>query len=381
MTHPDPAAHNEAVASLWDDYAHERNDRVPICFASDESLWLRLTGRSYRGFYTDPRAQLDVTLAGLAWLAENIVHDQAIGLPDAWMVAPRFWMDEAEFFGCPVRLQDDSYAWAVPLPDAKADLLARLRDLDAAERIQATSLWRLWTAMAEIADGMTCRDRPVRVTVPAGGSHGIFTVACHVRGVEALCQDLVEDPDFASELIGLIADKTYERIVAWLRLAGQEPAYPSAAGWGLCDDALQLISPAAYRRCILPHHQRLYAAMTTGPRHIHLCGRSAQHFRTLYEELGITTLDGPGPFVDHGALLAAMPGLRINAQADHTVLLLGPEGAIRAMVEGLLSPAARQPGRMNVMGFIGPATPPAHLRAMYEAGLAFGRIAQAAAGV
>ena len=52
-------AHNEAVDRLWADYGRGENERVPVTFASDEFLWLGLSGRTFREFYTDPRVQLE----------------------------------------------------------------------------------------------------------------------------------------------------------------------------------------------------------------------------------------------------------------------------------------------------------------------------------
>jgi hypothetical protein len=294
---------------------------------------------------------------------------------DAWTVAPRFWMDEPEFFGCEVEIQQDTYAWSKPLSDSKVDLLARLADIDPVARVQETSLWALQAAMKDLGDGLTWRELPVNVAFPGGGTLGVLTVACHVRGAEAMCLDLAEDPDFAFEFLGLITEKIIGKIEAWNRLLDTGAPLPGE-GWGMCDDSLQFISAETYRRSVLPHHERIYSAMTTGLRTLHLCGHSAQHYRTLYDTLGITVLDGPGPFVDHGALLAEMPKLSFNGQVDHTVLLLGPPSSIDEMLRGLLTGSAKQPGRLNIMGYVGPETPAAYLQAMYEAGKRHGRIGQ-----
>jgi hypothetical protein len=367
-------AHNEAVAELWRAYGQRENARVPISFATDEAVWLHLTGRSFRDFYLDPAVQLQVQLEGQAWWAETIVHDQPFGPPaEAWTVAPRFWMEEPEYFGCEVVIQEDSFAWAKPLTDSKADLLHRLAGLDPVTSIKQGQLWRLYTALRELTDGLVWRDLPVRLSPPGGGTNGIFTVACHVRGAEALCLDLAEDPDFAREVLGIITEKTIARITAWHELAATGATLPLPS-WGMADDSVQFISPRAYVETVLPSHERIYAAMTTGARSMHLCGHSQQHFAALYHQLGIRLLDGPGPFVDWGALLETYPGLSINAQADHTRLLLGPCEDIRQMLREALTEGARQPGRLQVMGFLAPQTPLSHLRCMYEAGRELGRI-------
>lgn len=367
--------HNEEVAALWEAYARAENKRVPIVFAADESLWLKLAEESFRRFYTDPRTQLEVSLRGAAWFAANVVGDQNRGSPEVWSVGPRFWMDESEFFGCEVVIQEDTFAWSKPLPGAKGELLRRLADIEPVARVKATRLWTLWEGMKELAEGMTWEGRDVTVGAPGGGTHGIFTVACHLRGVEALCLDLVEDPGFAREFLGLVTEKTIGKIKAWNALTGTGAEYPNSGGWGMADDSIQLLSAETYRMAVLPHHERVYSAMTTGARSMHLCGYSMQHFPTLYDELAITALDGPGPFVDHGALLREMPKLSISGQVDHTVLLLGPALAIEEMMRGVLTDEAKQPGRLSLLGYVGPETSLENTRLMYEAGKKFGVVA------
>lgn len=374
LTADEAIAHNAAVARLWEDYGRCANERVPITLASDEALWLNLTGHSFREFYTDAEVQLHAQLAGQAWMCQALVHDQRFGVPEeAWTVTPRFWMDEPEVFGCQVVIQEDTFAWSQPLALSKRDLLGHLADLDMEAAVRRSRLWQLYCRLRDLAAGMTWCGLPVRVAMPGGGTHGIFTTACHVRGAEQLCLDLVEDPDFVRQFLDLMVDQTVARIRAWHRLAETGTELPLPA-WGMADDSLQFISAATYRQCVLPCHQRLYATMTNGCRSIHLCGHASQHYGILYDELGIRLLDGPGPFVDLGELLAAFPELTVNAHVDHTVLLLGPEEAIERMIHQMLTPAAKQPGRLQVMGFLVPDTPLRNVRCLYEAGRAFGRL-------
>ena len=378
MTPGELALHNEMVAELNAAYAEGRNERVPITVASDESLWLHLAGRSFREFYTDPKVQLDVMLQGMAWFAENVVHDGRMGAPpDAWTVAPRWWMDEPECLGCDVVVQEHDFAWSRPLNVPKPDLLAHVRAIDPLDAVRRSRLFRLYEQVRDLADGRVFRDLPVRVASP-GGTHGVFTIAARVRGEERLCLDLAEDPDFAFDFIGAVTDHTIGRVKAWHRLAETGREFPGPDGWGMPDDSLQLISPETYRRLVLPHHQRYYAAFTTGWRSMHLCGYAQQHYETLHRQLGITALDGPGPFADLGGCLTRMPELSISAQTDHTLLITGPDADIDQMMRSMLMPETKQPGRYRITGFIVPDTPLANVRRMVEAGKTYGKIASPA---
>ena len=369
----DVPAHNAEIEQLMEDFRDGRNRRVPITFATDEAVWLDVTGHSFREFYCSPAIQIKVNLEGRAWFVENIVHDGPVGLPEEeWVVAPRWWMACSEFFGCEVTVQEDDFAWSEPLGGTKVDLLRRIRDIDPLQSARQSHLRRLYEGMKEAGDGMTFRGLPVRVVSPGGSSHGIFTEACRVRGLEQMCMDLAEDPEFAHEFLDLITEKLIERIHVWRSLDGNEEELPTPGAWGSPDDSLQLISGHMYEEFVRPCHERLYSAMTTGARNIHLCGRAEQHYRTLYDRLGVRTIDGPGTFVDHGKWLTELPELRINAQTNHTTLMLGPASAIEEMMRSMLTEEAKQPGRFLVMGFLLRATPLSHVQAAYEAGKRYG---------
>jgi len=92
----------------------------------------------------------------------------------------------------------------------------------------------------------------------------------------------------------------------------------------MADDSLQLLSPKLYREFVLPFHRKMYAEMTTGIMSIHLCGHSEQHFKTLHDELGIRSFDGPGPWVDIGWMRDEFgTEVRVNAQVLHQKLKEG----------------------------------------------------------
>lgn len=369
-------AHNAAVKQLWDDYGQNRHSRVPIHFAFDEQVRLPLYGCTFREYYTDPLLQVRVQLETEKWIREHVVQDSWMGLPEgAWTVSPVLWMDEKEFFGCEVVIQDDDYAWAKPIPADKPDLLARLRELDPLERVRGSRLFRFYTAMKEAVEGMEFCGRPVAVGFPGGGTHGLFTTAAEVRGLEQLCLDLKTDPDFAHEYLALVAEKILGRIRAWHQLAGVERDFPSSAAWGLADDSLQLISAATYREFVLPLHERMYAAMTTGPRTMHLCGYVRQHFRILHEELGIMSFDGPGPHLDLGELRAELgEEVHFCGRLHATVVQRGPKAAIDAMLRNFLTPEAKRGGRLDLLVYVPRGTPWEHLEWVYEAGLRHGRL-------
>jgi len=332
----------ENIRQLWDDFTRKQNRRVPMTFVCDEQIWLKASGYKFGEFYKDPKVHLDAQLEGRRWFCDNIAGDMIPGYPERWGIGVQEWMDENEFFGCEVIYQEDDYAWALPLPMDKESLLGHIADLDSEERVRQNSALKMYQALKELADGMVYFDRPVDVHPPGGGTHGIFTKSAEIRGLEQICIDLHEDPEFAEKLLNLVTDKTIARIKAFRKLTGIEAELPSSGGFGFADDSLQMLSAKMYERFVLPRHERLYSAMTTGPRSIHLCGRSSQHYELLRHKLGITALDGPGPFIDHGHYLKTLgPEFNFSAQTDHTVLARGPESEIDAMIGGSSPPRRR----------------------------------------
>ena len=368
---PTPERASE-IEELWADYRRGQNRRVPVIFASDEQLWLKVAGHTFKEFYLGPRVHLQVQLEGRLWFCEHVPGDMLPGLPERWDVGVQLWMEENEFFGCTVTYQEDDYAWGQPLELDGQELLSYLANLDAEEQVRHSSAYRMYQALCELAEGLSFRDRPVAVVRPGRGTHGIFTKAAEVRGLERLCLDLHEQPDFADEYLRLITENTIARIAAWRRLTGGEAR--SGEWCSYPDDSLQMISAADYARFVLPCHQALYAASCKFKRGIHLCGQAQQHYAVLHDRLGVTSIDGPGPFIDHGHYLQAFPDLSFNAQTEHTVVQFGSPPEVEEMMRGLLNPRAKVPGRFNVAGFVARTTPLCNIQACYEAGLRYGAI-------
>ena len=374
----DAAGRAREVEDLWSAFARSENRRVPLTFFCDEQVWLKVCGRTFREFYLRPDVQFDVQLKGLKWFSENVVGDMLPGPPQRWRVCVRLWMEEDEFFGCDVVYQEDDYAWAKPLAMGRAELLDYLSELDPEERVRSSRAFRTYQALRELAEGRTFLDRPVVIVQPGTSTHGIFTKAAEVRGIEQILLDIYEAPGFVEKYLRLVTEKTIGRIRAWHKLTtGSEPELPRADAFSFCDDSLQLISAGTYERFVLPCHERLCSAMTTGRRAMHLCGRAAQHYELIHDRLGVRMIDGPGPFVDHGHYLRKFgPDFAFSAQTDNAVLATGSPADVEGMVRGLMTPGARAPGRFQVMGFVTGATPLENVRACYAAARRYGVIAR-----
>jgi uroporphyrinogen-III decarboxylase len=368
MLPTDASEHATEVKELWQAFGRKENRRVPISYATDEQLWLRVSGHRFREFYTDPKVHLKAQLEGRRWFCENVICDVQPGLPQRWGIGVQHWMTENEFFGCEVVYQEDDYAWAKPLPLAKDDLLKHLADIDPEESLQRTRAYRMYLALKDLTQGMTYLERPVDMMFFGQSIHGIFTKAAEIRGLDQICLDLCDDPGFVRKLLEVVTEKTVARVRAWEKLnTGKTDNLPTAGGFGIADDSLQMISARQYDEFVLPFHEQLFSALTTGRRTIHLCGRAMQHYESLRHKLGIVHIDGPGPFVDHAKYLEAFgPDFSFCAQTNHTALAHGSRQEIEEMLRELLTPGAKQPGRFQVMGYVCRDTPLENLQACYE---------------
>ena len=368
-------AHEEEVRRLLEAYDRGKDVRVPLNFAADEQLWLKASGHTFSEFYTDPRVHLEAQLEGQRWIRDNVVADQ-VTQADRWNVVVQLWMEENEFYGCDVAYQEDEYAWALPLDLEREELLARCAGVDTEDRVRSSRAWRMYESIRDLADGMSYDGLPVHVTTPAQ-HHGVFTKASEIRGAERLCTDLQDDPDFVTDFLRVLAEKTVERLQVWHRFVhGIERDLPASEPWGFADDSLQMISTDSYARFVKPAHEYLYSAMSTSKvRRMHLCGHAEQHYCFLHREMGVCSLDGPGAFVDHARYLRDLgPEFSFSAQTDHTVLERGSREQIEGMVRRMLTPGARLPGRFRITGFLTRNTPLENLRSCYETARRYGAI-------
>ena len=97
--------HSNEVKELWQAFKNKENKRVPITYACDEHTWLKVSGNTFKEFYTNPQAHLMTQLEGKHWFLNNVRCDIDTSLPEEWVVCVQNWMDENELFGCDVIYQ------------------------------------------------------------------------------------------------------------------------------------------------------------------------------------------------------------------------------------------------------------------------------------
>ncbi len=206
-----------------------------------------------------------------------------------------------------------------------------------------------------------------------------MTVACNLFSARVVCEMMGAEPERLERLLGFITDATIQRIAAWKNRQGS--AYPHD-NYGIADDSIALISVAAYRRHVLPHHRRLYDTFGTPVgRGIHLCGDATRHFPVLRDELGIMSFDTGYP-VDFARLREVMgEEVQILGGPSAPFLVEATPEAVAEETRRVLSSGIMRGGRFILRegNNLAPGTPVENIRAMYETCRTYGRYNQEAA--
>jgi len=375
------ASHNAEVKECWQAYWDRKPYRVPISWGINPRLWLldpalNTRGITFREYFSDVETMMRVQVWHQDYVRHSVVQDAEMGLPEAWNVYPDFQnCYEALWFGCELHFFEDNVPDTVPmLAGDKKNLLFDRGIPDPLGGVMATNIERREYLRQRRAEGFEHRGRPLAEPgLSMGGSDGIFTAACNLRGTTQACLDLYEDPDYARSLLDFITEATIVRLRAWRKLTGTELR---TKGMGLADDAIALLSTEMYREFVLPCHRRMLSELTEGgPNSMHLCGDATRHFPLLRDELNIQSFDTGFP-VDFAWLREALgPDVEIHGGPHVDLLQRGTPEEVAAETRRILESGVMRGGRFHLRegNNLAPRTPLANIEACYRAGREWGR--------
>lgn len=376
------AEHNAEQAAVWTAFWAGRPTRVPMILGVSSRYTVlnpqaNPEGYDFEDFFCRPEAMYRHLLRKQHFIRHHLYCDQEMGLPDKWQVAVDFQNSyEALWFGCPIHFREGQVPDTTPI--LEDDNKRMLFDQGLPDPFPATGwmarAWEYYEQFKAWAADDEFEGRPIEVTgVPGLGTDGVFTTACALRDPTKLMLDLYEDPEYFHELMGFLTEAFIRRIRAYRKRLGQPV---ESTTFGLADDAIQMLSVEHYREFVLPYHQRLVAEFgSQGPNSMHLCGDATRHFRTIRDELKVTSFDTGFP-VDFGWLRQELgPEVTIYGGVHVEILRRGPAAAIRAEVQRILSSGVTEGGKfvMREANNLAPHTPPEHVRVMYEAVKEYGR--------
>lgn len=305
--------HNRKSAEIWKAYRAGNPTRVPVTIYADTRNWIHEPGENLHGvtlseYLKDSQLMLECQVRAQDWKRHNILSDDGMGDPeDGWSIILDYQNYlEPVWFGAELKDglephalaflgEEDKHAiFEKGIPDAFSGIGGDVRD-----RYE----WFL-----ERMKSFRYRNLPVaHLNMPfdTTGTDGPVTIACGIRGVEDFLCDLVDDPDYALQLLDFITTATIARIRKVRAYLGQPD---KSDDFGMADDSIVLLSPSMYREMILPFHRRIFDELTTegGSRGIHLCGDAQRFFPVIACELGVRAFDTGFP-IDFGRLYDELP--------------------------------------------------------------------------
>lgn len=370
-------AHNEEVKRVWDAYNAGNPIRMPVILGINPRVWLldptlNTEQISFERYFADPAVMLDVVLRTQDYTRHNLIADHPMGLPrEGWQARVDLQnIYEAAWLGAKVLFPAHNCPYADPfLTDGnRADFLRRPIP-GAFDGIFGQALSYYEYFLDRIHAGYEYRGVPLTsAAFPIFGTDGPMTVACNLRGTDAFCIDLIEEPDFADELLCYITESIIGRIKAQRRAFGLPER---AEGYGFADDDVALLSCGMYEERILPHHKRMVDELgTPGVRNsIHLCGDATRHFRLIRDALNVYSFDTGFP-VRHGELVRTLgTEVRVNGGVRVNTLLAGTQEEVFAEASRIRAEVEPYTRRfvMREANNLSPCTPPENLLAMYRA--------------
>lgn len=382
----DYQAHNAEVRAVWEAYRAGKPIRVPIIWGINVrfTMWLPEANPrqiTFEQYFQDAQIMLERQVEHQYWVRHHVPQDAEMGLPqDGWHVSVDFQnVYEAAWLGCPVRyypdqvpdtepiLRDDNkrmlFDWGIPDPFSSGLMLRN---------------WQFYEYMAQQKEkGWEMYGKPIASVSPTGlGTDGPVTVCCNLRGASQFAADLLEDPEYALELLDYVTTAIITRIRAYRRHLGQPEKTPG--WWGFADDSIELLSTSMYEQMVLPFHQRLKQELMQDPSQpigLHLCGDVQRHLVLLRDRLNVRSFDTGFP-IDLGQARRDL-GTDVELLGGPSVPLLhhGTPEQVREETIRILQSGVMEGGKFVLRegNNLAPGTPLENIWTMYETGKQYGR--------
>ncbi len=382
----DYAAHNAEVQQVWDAYRAGKPVRVPIIWGINVrfTMWIpeaNPRGITFEQYFNDPEVMLERQIEHLRWVRHHVPHDGEMGMPaDGWHAHVDFQnVYESAWLGSELRYYPDQVPDVEPLlTDDRKNLLFDHGIPDPFTGGLMRRNWEFYECMKRRQEeGWTMYGLPVASVTPTGlGTDGPMTICCNLRGASQFATDLIEDADYALQLLDFVTTAIITRIRAYRKALGQPEKTPN--GWGFADDSIELLSLPMYEQLVLPFHQRLKEELMedpTQPIGIHLCGDVQRLLVFLRDRLNVRSVDTGFP-IDLGKARRDL-GQDVELLGGPSVPLLhhGTPEQVREETIRILQSGVMEGGKFILRegNNLAPGTPLENLWAMYETGKEYGR--------
>lgn len=382
MLNMDFKEHNKRSKEIWKAYESGNPIRVPVVIYADVRNWLcepaeNTSGITMTEYIKNPDIMLDCQIKAAEWIRHNILSDGGMGYPeDGWSVMVDFQnFLEPVWFGGEIKYGKEPHTEAFLTNANKWSIF----DNGIPEPFSGinSEVIRRYEYFMEKVGSYSYKGLPLtKVEMPFNmlGTDGPFTIACGIRGAENFIFDMLEDSEYAHQLMSFISDAIIGRIRKTRKYLGIEE---KINGFGFADDSIVMLSVEMYKEFVLPYHKRIFDELTPkgGSRGIHLCGDAQRFFPVLEKELQIKSFDTGFP-VNFEILYEELSAdVRILGGPSTRLILNGTPEDVKAEAERILKSGVMEKSRYFILregNALAPGTPIENVNAIYEAAEEFG---------
>jgi hypothetical protein len=339
---------------------------IPVEVIFNPNWWFRNYGITFEeSFYLDRGQRIANDVAMRRALHERFQIGTAEAQPrpivGSQHIAGGFVLPA--LLGVEIRFSQQEAAWPVPMNLTREKILA----------LRVPDIRTTWPMNRLIAD-MDALEAEFGQVIGDFNTAGVFNTALELRG-QQLFMDLLDDEELVKHLFAVVAEteaavaeyvsaRTGTSSVALNRsIVNVDPRIHVE---GNC--SAQMISPAVYRKCLLPWHCCL--AQRLAPFGIHHCGDNLHLFASAYAETNAVFYD-VGWGSDVARCSAALHDAFLNLRLNPVRLLHGTAGEARRDALALL----RAAGRNSQVGLccmnMDYGTPDENIRAIFAAAREF----------
>ena len=375
-------AHNERSKEVWKAYEEKKPFRVPVVIYADVRNWLNEPGENIGkitmcDYIKDPDVMLDCQVKSSEWIRHNILSDGGMGYPeDGWSVRVDFQnFLEPVWLGGEIKYGKEPHSEPFLSDDNKWSILDK-GEPEPFAGINAEVI-KYYEHFQDTKRSFTYKGIPLNfIDMPFNmtGTDGQFTNACSIRGTENFIVDMLEDPQYAHQLLAFITRASINRIKATRKYLGIDS---KDMGFGFADDSIVLLSLGMFKEFVLPYHKLIFDELSNGieGRSMHLCGDAQRFFPLLFKELNVKSFDTGFPINFETLYDELSPEVTILGGPSTKLIRYGTYEEVKDETKRILQSGVMEKSVAFILregNALAPGTPIHNVNAVYQAAEKFG---------
>ncbi len=253
---------SNSAEAYWHGRPKDGLNFVPFTIEPEHEMWGKILGFDLDRYYTDGKTYLQADLNMKIYRFENFPDGTPVGRSISIWMGVGF---EAALFGVEQKYTRDKDPWL-----GREPILKNKKDLDGLPVPDFYKNRAMAVAHQMYSDMRALLDDDFTIVMHEW-CRGPFGVACHLRGMDQIVVDMIEDPQFVHTLMRFLNDarkKWTEQRAKFMKV----PILPSS----LYNDEVNvpLLSPKLYEKFVLPYETEL-SEFYGGITYWHSCGNTA----------------------------------------------------------------------------------------------------------